>query len=57
MGKKGQNLLISGVLLTCFFKKHELFSSAGGNVIKAGCVTSAHLHGGDLFFCFLLKVL
>jgi len=26
-------------------------------VIKAGCVTSAHLHAGDLFFCFLLKIL
>ncbi|XP_025910844.1 MICOS complex subunit MIC25 isoform X6 [Apteryx rowi] len=26
-------------------------------VIKAGCVTSAHLHAGDLFFCFSLKIL
>ncbi|XP_009877323.1 PREDICTED: MICOS complex subunit mic25-a-like, partial [Apaloderma vittatum] len=26
-------------------------------VINAGCVISAHLHAGDLFFCFLLKIL
>lgn len=51
-----KNFLISGILFIFFFFKHKLFSSAGGNVIKVGCVTSAHLHGGDLFFCFLLKI-
>lgn len=49
------DLLISGVLFAQKILKHNLFSSAGGNVIKAGCGTAAQSHGGDLF-CFLLKI-